>query len=114
MVWTDEKVTELTKMWEAGRSITQIGKALGLTRNAVVGKAHRLGLSKRPSPIIRTAPKPQPYSGPRCKWPIGDPKTAEFGFCNEPALTGKPYCESHCAMAYNGWTNEEQKSEKAA
>jgi GcrA cell cycle regulator len=50
MVWTDEKVKALVQLWESGQSITQIGKALGMTRNAVVGKAHRIGLAKRASP----------------------------------------------------------------
>ena len=49
MVWTDEKVKLLVQYWEAGQSITQIGKQLGMTRNAVVGKAHRIGLAKRAS-----------------------------------------------------------------
>lgn len=51
--WNSDRVTALTRAWDAGTSITQIGKLLGCTRNAVVGKAHRLGLAARQSPIIR-------------------------------------------------------------
>ncbi|HLT77918.1 MAG TPA: GcrA family cell cycle regulator [Ferrovibrio sp.] len=154
MVWTDEKVKALVQLWESGQSITQIGKALGMTRNAVVGKAHRIGLAKRASPIMRSekpaqprqpvqrheathhaapaaprtvqvreeqaaAPAGQqsqltpamlaaltPSSGPRCKWPIGDPKTTDFDFCSSVALPGKPYCAQHCAQAYTNWNPE--------
>ncbi|WP_371833230.1 GcrA family cell cycle regulator, partial [Ferrovibrio sp.] len=60
MVWTDEKVKLLVQLWDSGQSITQIGKALGMTRNAVVGKAHRIGLAKRASPIMRSDKPAQP------------------------------------------------------
>jgi len=52
MSWTDERVETLTKMWKDGNSAAEIAKELGgVTRNAVIGKAHRLGLSGRSSPI---------------------------------------------------------------
>jgi GcrA cell cycle regulator len=35
-----------------------------------------------------------------CQWPIGEPKEADFRFCDGPALEGKPYCEEHCELAY--------------
>ena len=48
MSWTDERVELLTKMWGEGQSASQIAKELGgVTRNAVIGKVHRLGLSNR-------------------------------------------------------------------
>ena len=48
MSWTDERVELLKKMWPGGQSASQIAKALGgVTRNAVIGKVHRLGLSNR-------------------------------------------------------------------
>ncbi|MDG2403983.1 MAG: GcrA family cell cycle regulator [Paracoccaceae bacterium] len=48
MSWTDERVELLTKMWGDGQSASQIAKELGgVTRNAVIGKVHRLGLSNR-------------------------------------------------------------------
>ena len=53
MSWTDERINTLKKMWKEGKSAAEIAKALGkgVTRNAVIGKAHRMGLSGRPSPI---------------------------------------------------------------
>ena len=48
MSWTDERVELLKKMWTEGQSASQIAKELGgVTRNAVIGKVHRLGLSNR-------------------------------------------------------------------
>jgi len=48
MSWTDERVETLKRMWTEGQSASQIAKELGgVTRNAVIGKVHRLGLSNR-------------------------------------------------------------------
>ena len=52
-VWTDERLEKLKELWMQGLSISQIGEALGVSRNAIAGKAHRMGLPKRPSPISR-------------------------------------------------------------
>jgi len=51
MTWTDERIDELSQLWQAGHSASEIGKRLGVSKNAVVGKAHRLKLPSRPSPI---------------------------------------------------------------
>ena len=51
-------VARLRELWDQGLPTAQIGKLLGFTKNAVVGKAHRIGLERRPSPIRRTAVKP--------------------------------------------------------
>jgi GcrA cell cycle regulator len=54
MSWTEQKIQMLKDMWGHGYSASEIAKHLGgLTRNAVIGKAHRLKLSSRPSPIKR-------------------------------------------------------------
>ncbi|MGB2321440.1 MAG: GcrA family cell cycle regulator, partial [Candidatus Puniceispirillaceae bacterium] len=42
--WTDERLAQLRKLWDDGLSISQIGDALGVSRNAIAGKAHRMGL----------------------------------------------------------------------
>ncbi|MES2986990.1 MAG: GcrA family cell cycle regulator [Pseudomonadota bacterium] len=52
MSWTDERIDTLKKMWDSGLTATQIAEELGgVSRNAVIGKAHRLGLPSRPSPV---------------------------------------------------------------
>ena len=54
MSWTEQKIQMLKDMWGNGYSASEIAKHLGgMTRNAVIGKAHRLKLSGRPSPIKR-------------------------------------------------------------
>lgn len=61
MSWTDERIALLKKMWKEGKSAAEIAKMLakGVTRNAVIGKAHRMGLSGRPSPIKKPAASPK-------------------------------------------------------
>ena len=172
MSWTDERVETLKRMWSEGSSASTIAKALGgVTRNAVIGKVHRLGLSNRvaggsedaaEASGARPAPEPdrveaarpvpathsaEPVATPMrgriipagqplppqpsaneispealasvrevekgaarldlmqltertCKWPIGDPATADFWFCGLPAQSGKPYCEAHVSVAF--------------
>jgi GcrA cell cycle regulator len=68
MAWTDERVETLKKLWSDGLSASQIAKQLGgVTRNAVIGKVHRLGLSGRaaPSRPTRRASAPKPAAKPR-------------------------------------------------
>jgi len=53
--WTDERIDQLKTMWEKGMTASQIAEELGgVSRNAVIGKAHRLGLQSRPSPVKAT------------------------------------------------------------
>jgi GcrA cell cycle regulator len=62
MSWTDERIEQLTKMWEGGATASQIAEELGaVSRNAVIGKAHRLGLKARPSPV-KPNDKPEPVA----------------------------------------------------
>ena len=59
MSWTDERIETLKTMWEAGQTASQIAEALGgVSRNAVIGKAHRLELQARPSPVKANEPEP--------------------------------------------------------
>jgi GcrA cell cycle regulator len=73
MSWTEERIERLKKMWHDGSTASQIADELGgVSRNAVIGKAHRLGLEQRPSPVkpgeekdakkpvAATAPPPPP------------------------------------------------------
>ena len=57
MVWTDEVVEELRKMWDKGMTTGQIAKALNVTKNSIIGKVHRLCLTARPSPIKKSPAK---------------------------------------------------------
>jgi GcrA cell cycle regulator len=101
--WSDERVQQLKDMWAKGLSARQIAESLGsgVTRNAVIGKAHRIGLSQ-PSPA-KIKPKPAMVamvSDRGCRWPIGHPGETGFHFCGSQASPGRPYCNSHCAVAY--------------
>ncbi len=51
MVWNDENIKQLIKLWEKGLSTTEIAKKMNVSKNSVVGKVHRLCLKARPSPI---------------------------------------------------------------
>jgi GcrA cell cycle regulator len=147
MEWTDETIARLRELWAEGLSTAEIGRRMAVSKNAVVGKAHRLNLTARPSPIRRdgpalprtpmprrvvgptlppltVAPPPMPRPVPlpsqpevarpapvraipartlrpqACCWPLGEPGTRSFRFCDAEALPGKPYCAAHAAVAY--------------
>jgi GcrA cell cycle regulator len=77
MSWTDERVETLKKMWNDGQSASQIAKELGgVTRNAVIGKVHRLGLSNRSTPSKGDEPAEKPASA-KPKVAKKDPPKAE-------------------------------------
>ncbi len=65
MSWTEERVETLKRMWSEGQSASQIAKELGgVTRNAVIGKVHRLGLSNRVAAPPAADPAPSPVETP--------------------------------------------------
>ena len=135
MSWTDERVELLTKLWTEGKTAAEIAKELGgVTRNAVIGKAHRLKLSNRVSPIQQNKKpavvKPAPAQAQavekrvqkvsaqdnrqgvplttlkanQCRWPFGDPRDENFGFCGCQSIPGLPYCAEHAKIAYQAAT----------
>jgi GcrA cell cycle regulator len=77
MSWTDERIDKLRSLWGQGQTASQIAEELGgVSRNAVIGKAHRLGLESRPSPVkaaespaAPVAPKAEPAPAPRPEVP---------------------------------------------
>jgi GcrA cell cycle regulator len=90
MSWTDERVETLKKMWAEGQSASQIAKELGgVTRNAVIGKVHRLGLSNRAggpagrdeaedeAPVAPAAARAADAAAPRAAAPQPEPRVAE-------------------------------------
>jgi GcrA cell cycle regulator len=123
--WTPDRVKTLMALWAEGIPTLEIGRRLGVTKNSVVGKVHRLGLPKRQSPInslprtprvskptapVRIRQQTVPISADMvkmekltvgmCKWPEGEPGHEDFRFCGQPAIEGKSYCAGHCARAY--------------
>lgn len=151
MEWTTTAIDLLRALWAEGLSTAEIGRRMGVTKNAIVGKAHRLELPARPSPIrrvtdaghvarrdqvrrvsgptlpvadavaeaVRTEPLDEATSAARpvpqlravppprpaarvstCCWPIGEPGTPSFRFCDDGALPNKPYCQEHASLAY--------------
>lgn len=148
--WTDDTIERLRALWAEGHPTAEIGRRLGVSKNAVVGKSHRLRLPARQFPIrrdgVKHAPRPRRLRGPTlpdlqalqsptpmrvlqdpapprppvsstppasaaagraaplgkqpCCWPIGEPGTADFRFCDAPNEAGKPYCPDHCTIAY--------------
>jgi GcrA cell cycle regulator len=63
MSWTDERIERLTSLWTQGMTASQIADELGgVSRNAVIGKAHRLGLQSRPSPVKPNEPEEEPQA----------------------------------------------------
>jgi GcrA cell cycle regulator len=68
MSWTDERIDRLKSMWEKGLTASQIADELGgVSRNAVIGKAHRLGLKSRPSPVKANEGEAKPAPKPKAK-----------------------------------------------
>ncbi|MAN81484.1 MAG: global cell cycle regulator GcrA-like protein, partial [Magnetovibrio sp.] len=102
--WTPQRVNALIALWDEGLPTSEIGRRLGITKNAVIGKVHRLGLAKRGSPIKERPDQPQVSENlvtmaklrpGMCSWPVGEPNEADFHFCGEESLDGKPYCREH-------------------
>ena len=131
--WTEERVGTLKQLWLDGATARQIAEILGegVTRNAVIGKANRLGLSK-PSkssvtrkqrkreqqvkveapPIVGTATI-LTLTSSTCRWPIGDPGDENFSFCGAPSKPELPYCEYHSRMAYQPAASRDSKRKHA-
>jgi GcrA cell cycle regulator len=126
--WTDERIDALVKLSADGLTAGQIAERLGgVSRNAVIGKLHRLqhGQSTREARRVRLRPAPPAPPAPArtalvygeardraghepvgflalqqhmCRWPIGDPASERFGFCGQTIRAGS-YCERHADVS---------------
>ena len=105
MSWTDERVETLKKLWQEGHSASQIAKQLGgVTRNAVIGKVHRLGLSGRAAPSQPTRPlykparpsRPAASASPHAERPAAQPIRRTEPVLARPVISAAvvPYVES--------------------
>jgi GcrA cell cycle regulator len=103
MSWTDERIDRLKSMWTKGATASQIAEELGgVSRNAVIGKAHRLGLESRPSPVkpgeekekkakVPPAPKvakPAPAAAPKVAAPAPQSKEPSAEASRRPVSAG--------------------------
>ena len=114
--WTQDRINLLKCLWPEGLSAETIARELGggLTRNAVLGKVTRLGLSEarpgarpRREGADRETPEPPPggvatiqsVRRTDCRWPYGEPGDAAFSLCGRPSERGA-FCAAHAAIAY--------------
>jgi GcrA cell cycle regulator len=119
--WTDALVATLRQLWAEGHPVAEIGRLMGISKNAVVGKAHRLNLPSRPNPVKASATPRQvkakrapaatlaPIAAPvavvafrprrasTCCWIDGD--RPNWRHCDAPATAGS-YCATHASVAY--------------
>ena len=140
MSWTHERIEQLKKLWEAGYTASNIATELGgITRNAVIGKAHRLGLSgrmkskskvssvsivrKRKMPVNKNSKiielttsvepmNPTSFADIKdglCRWPLGEPEDSDFKFCGRKCAEGMIYCTEHHSLAYQPLNQARQK-----
>ena len=86
---------QLAELHARGLSAADIARKLHTTPNAVRGRAWRLHLSwkNRPPPGLTTGKI-------TCCWPLGEPGSPNFRFCDKPAIIGRPYCPDHAVRAY--------------
>ena len=113
--WTKSKVDKLSSMWAKGVPAREIADKLGnISRNAVIGKANRLSLSKKVKEkesikeTKSTSLNSLIANMKGCKWPIGHPGDEDFYFCGKEVIPGKPYCGEHCLIAYRRKDNNQK------
>jgi len=95
MSWTEERIGRLKKMWHDGATASQIADELGgVSRNAVIGKAHRLGLEQRPSPVKpgeeKEAKKAAPAAAPKATPPKPEALAKSAPPAAAPPASGQP------------------------
>jgi GcrA cell cycle regulator len=94
--WPPGFAAKVKQLFDAGLSIAEIARRLGVTKNVISGGCYRRGWGRR---FKKYEPPPNPFVG-GCLWPHGHPDDPHFGFCGARPLPGKPYCAAHAAVAY--------------
>lgn len=95
--WTAVADLDLRRLWDQGISTAQIGKLIGVSKNAVIGRAHRIGCKGRPAPV-KYRPRSAIARITGCQWLDGP--GADRVFCGKPVVEGKSFCIKHCAQSY--------------
>ena len=99
MSWTDERIERLKTMWTSGSTASQIAEDLGgVSRNAVIGKAHRLGLEARPSPV-KAGEEKDKVKKPSAPKPTASAAAGAPGAVAKPASVAPPKAEAPAAAA---------------
>jgi GcrA cell cycle regulator len=103
--WTPERAAALITWWNEGICASEIGRRLSVTKNAVIGKAFRLQLPKRrPSSPTQSDDQSvirlERLGAGMCSWPLGATDRSGYHFCGSAAVPAKPYCPTHCKLAY--------------
>ena len=108
MDWTDQTVATLRTLWGEGHSTAEIGRRMDTTKNAIVGKAHRLKLPARPSPIrvaspdrAERAPSVKPSPSSTGQPPLGCPSCSTSAHCPIPSGRGTTYCPATTRLDAN-------------
>ncbi len=113
-IWTPELRAKLSELWRAGFSASEIATELGrgFSRNSIIGKAHRMGLSQRKRDSL-PAREVMLVSFKQCQWPEGDPQDMKnFHYCGQSTMGhGKSYCQKHYDMSYKVVSIKEVKDD---
>lgn len=100
LIWTEDKIEKLTKLWSENTPARHIATVLKCSKNAVIGKARRLKLQRRPSPIIRREePEQERQPEPKIIFDKSFGHTCVEPTCNEP-VHKRGYCEAHFSRYY--------------
>lgn len=105
--WTEERTQTLIELWRDGFSAAEIAVKMGggLSRNAIIGRDCRLGLSRSGDVPMVTKPRAVvsavlALESGQCRFPVGQVKDADFHFCSEPQRDGAIYCEAHMKLTH--------------
>jgi GcrA cell cycle regulator len=106
MTWEPERVCRLELLVQSGvYSYSEIGQAMGITKNQAIGKAQRSGITG-PRSKGPTKPAPEPHRQAEfppadcCVFPLGHPRQPGFHFCCAKIEGVGPYCPTHHKLAY--------------